>query len=297
MMNLLLTGGEPFVRKDFFHIYRTIKAMGFLVSINSNGSMLSGKVLEQLLADPPHRINISLYGGTNETYRSMCGLSAFDTVTENIRALKQAGVDVRINVSITPYNRKDMELIHKKGEELGVIVKASSYMYPSIRVNGEQYGCGNRLSPEDAASCATDWDQLRMSREAFNRRAKDLMDRVPLENLECSVDLDDGVGCRAGSTSFWITWDGRMLPCGMMPRPVTYPLEAGFAPAWNQLRADTDAIRMPKECSATCPNRNICAVCAALCVTETGAFDKKPEYMCRMTEESIRLAIERSDWK
>ena len=39
----------------------------------------------------------------------------------------------------------------------------------------------------------------------------------------------------------------------------------------------------------------MCAVCAAICLTETGSFDKKPEYVCRMTEETIRLAIERID--
>lgn len=297
MMNLLLTGGEPFVRTDFFEIYRSIKAMGILVSINSNGSMLKGKVLQQLLEDPPHRMNISLYGGSNETYRNMCGLNAFDSVVENIRALKEAGVDIRLNLSITPYNRHDLQAIHNKAEELGVIVKATSYMYPSIRVNGEQYGCGNRLSPEDAATCGMDWDQIRMSEEEFDRRARDLINRVPIEESECSADVEEGVGCRAGSTSFWMTWDGRMLPCGMMPYPTAYPLEVGFAAAWDQTRAATQAIRLPKECSATCPDRNQCPICAAICITETGSFDKRPDYLCRMTHETIRQAVERSNVK
>jgi MoaA/NifB/PqqE/SkfB family radical SAM enzyme len=296
MISVLLTGGEPFVRPDFFEIFHAIKSMGLLVSINSNGSMLKGKVLQQLLQDPPHRINISLYGGCNETYRSMCGLSAYDSVVESVRALKEAGVDVRLNVSITPHNRHDLKKIHETGEKLGVIVKASAYMYPSIRVNGEQYGCNNRLSAEEAASCGLDWDELRMSREEFNRRAKSLIDRVPFEENECMADLDHGVGCRAGSTTFWMTWDGRMLPCGMMPRPVAYPLEIGFKAAWEQTRQETAAIRMPKECVANCPNRKMCAVCAAVCITETGSFDQKPEYVCRMTHESIRQAIERSDY-
>ena len=40
MMFALLTGGEPFVRKDFFEIYDAMKAMGLLISINTNGSQL-----------------------------------------------------------------------------------------------------------------------------------------------------------------------------------------------------------------------------------------------------------------
>ena len=49
--------------------------------------------------------------------------------------------------------------------------------------------------------------------------------RKLIEESDCSADLDEGVGCRAGSTAFWLTWDGRMLPCGMMPCPTAYPLE------------------------------------------------------------------------
>jgi MoaA/NifB/PqqE/SkfB family radical SAM enzyme len=292
-MFILLTGGEPFVRKDFFQIYRALKQMGMLISINTNGSMLKGEILQNLLQDPPHRINISLYGGCNETYKNMCGLNAFDLVTENIRALKLAGVDVRINLSITPYNRQDVDKIYAFAQSLNINVKASSYMYPAIRVNGE-VGCNNRLSADEAAVCAVDWDQLRMSPEQFNDYAAAIKNRTAKLESECSADLDEGVTCRAGSTSYWMTWDGKMLPCGMMPGPSVRPLEIGFAAAWEQIRKATAEIRMPKEC-ATCSNRKMCAVCAAICVTETGGFEKKPEYICRMTEEIIRLTIERSD--
>lgn len=63
MITALLTGGEPFVRKDFFEIYHAIKEMGVLVSINSNGSMLRGSVLQQLLEDPLTVATFTLYPG------------------------------------------------------------------------------------------------------------------------------------------------------------------------------------------------------------------------------------------
>ena len=37
---LLLTGGEPLIRDDFEEIYRALAKMGFLISINTNGSLL-----------------------------------------------------------------------------------------------------------------------------------------------------------------------------------------------------------------------------------------------------------------
>lgn len=282
----LLTGGEPFVRKDFFEIYDAMKEMGLLISINSNGSMLSGEIRRKLIENPPFRMNISLYGGCNETYKGMCGLPAFDTVVENIRAIKEAGIDIRINLSITPHNRQDIEKIYRVCEELQLNVKASSYMYPSIRVNGEQYGCGNRLSPQDAAACSVQWDLLRFTPEEFEARAMNMKDLIAVDEPECPADPDEGVACRAGSSSFWLTWDGRMLPCGMMPGPTAYPLEVGFDTAWETIRAETAKIRIPAQCTA-CPKRPVCPVCAAVCVTETGSFDKVPTYVCRQTDETI----------
>ena len=289
MVFALLTGGEPFVRKDFFEIYHAMKEMGLMISINTNGSMLSGEILRKLIEDPPFRVNVSLYGGSNETYCGMCGLPAYERVVENIRALKEAGIDVRLNVSITPYNRQDLEAICRKAEELQVHVKAASYMYPSIRVNGGQYGCGNRLSPEEAAAASVEWDLLRFDAETFASRAMAMHEFSLVEPSDCAADLDEGVHCRAGSSAFWMTWDGRMLPCGMMPGPTSYPLRDGFSAAWEQIRAQTRAIRMPPECG-NCPKRGACPVCAAVCVTETGRFDGVPEYVCRMTDENIRLS-------
>ncbi len=288
MIFALITGGEPFLRKDFFEIYSAMKAMGLMVSINSNGSMLSGPVLEKLLADPPFRINISLYGGCRQTYRQMCGQDAFDQVLSAVRALHQAGVDVRLNLSITPYNRQDIRKILEISRQLGVHIKGTAYMYPPIRLDG----CtSNRLTEDQAAQAAVEWDQLRFSGEEFALRAQAIHALQAVEPPECPVESDPGVACRAGSSSFWLTWDGRMTPCGMMPHPVTFPLEAGFQPAWQGILEATRAIRTPAQCAA-CPKKQICGVCAAVCLTETGSFDGVPEYMCRMTDGIVEKTWE-----
>lgn len=296
MVFALLTGGEPFIRKDFFEIYGAMKAMGIMVSINSNGSMLEGEVLEKLLNDPPFRMNISLYGGCNETYQRMCGLPMYEKVLKNICTLKENGVDVRLNLSITPYNCDDIERIHEISEKYQIPVKASSYMYPPIRLEKELEGYGNRLSPEDSAYYSVKWDKLRFTDEEFQLRAKNMKNLVMYEQVECSIDIDSGVKCRAGSTSFWMTWDGQMRPCGMMPGPTVYPLEVGFDKAWEQLREETKKIRQPAKC-VTCAKKEVCGACAAVCVAETGEFDQVPEYMCQRTDEIVRHTWEMAQKK
>lgn len=286
MVFALLTGGEPFVRQDFFEIYNAMKKMGLLISINTNGSMLEGERLQKLLDNPPFRMNISLYGGCNKTYREMCGQDAFERVVRNIRSLKEAGVDVHINLSITPYNRHDLPQIYEIARELGVHVKANAYMYPPIRVNQNQYGCADRLLPEEAAECMVLWDQLRFTEEELELRAQNLRDLMPDEMSECSADLEEGVGCRAGYSSFWVAWDGTMLPCGMLSSVSAPMMEIGFQKAWERIRSGVRALRMPTTCT-NCTMRPVCGVCAAVCLTETGATDRTPEYMCKMTTLNI----------
>lgn len=287
MLFALLTGGEPMVRKDFFEIYDGMREMGLLISVNSNGSMLQGEILERFLKTPPFRFNISLYGGSNETYRKMCGIPAYDRVKESIRILRQNGVEVSLNLSITPFNKEDLPQIYADAVELDVNVRASSYMYPSVRVNGENYGCGNRLSCEESAKYSVAWDALRLPEEDFMSRAEALMRLEGTEQEGCPLEEGEGIRCRAGSTSFWMTWDGKMLPCGMMTAPAVKPLEIGFDAAWEQLRAETAKIRTPGKCVG-CDYKEICGACAAVYYTETGRFDGVPEYVCQRAKQIVK---------
>ena len=293
MVFVLLTGGEPFIRKDFFEIYGAMKKMGLLVSINSNASMLEGEILEKLLQDPPVRMNISLYGGCNETYEKMCGLPMYERVLKNILKLKEHGVSVSINLSITPYNCHDLEAIYDIVTRYEIPVRASSYMYPPARLEKELEGYGNRLSPEDSAKYSVKWDLLRFSEEEFEKRAEAIKNLVLVEPEECYIDSEevfDGVKCRAGSSSFWMTWDGEMRPCGMMPGPTAYPLRDGFDKAWEDIKNATAQIKQPAKC-VTCPKSEVCGACAAVCVSETGEFDGTPTYMCQRIDAIINQTV------
>lgn len=289
MVFALLTGGEPLIREDFFEIYEGMKALGLMISINTNGSLLTDTVVKRFLENPPSRFNISLYGSSDETYQKMCGQRTYDKIISAIRTLRHAGADVNLNLSITPSNYKDLEQIYHTAVELDVNVKATSYIYPAIRLPGSAYGCGHRLSPADAALADQLWDQLRFDPETFLQRSENMVHMLHPELEGCSTEQGEGVGCRAGSTAFWLTWDGKMRPCGMMTEPETDPMAHGFETAWKSLRQATQQIRLPSKCSS-CTHRKICTVCAAVCQAETGHFDGVPEYVCEKTRLRLNLA-------
>lgn len=276
---LLLTGGEPLFRSDFEQIYRALAKMGFLISINTNGSLLDryADLFDEL---PPTRINVSLYGADNSAYKKLCGNEAFDKVLSSAKQMKELGISMRFNTIFTPQNISEYKKIADISKELSIPLKPTTYTYPSVRIGGENMD--SRFSPEEAAEHLFTIDEYRFDRDFFIEKTQKLLllPKGPTENV---------VRCRAGKASFWITADGTMLPCGMMPEPATKPLEIGFEKAWQDTISATKAIRLPTEC-LSCKYAGICNVCAAMCKAETGDFGKTPHYICRMTKRLFTLA-------
>lgn len=290
MVFVLLTGGEPFLHKDFKEIYTGMKRMGLLISINSNGSLLTDELISFFRKDPPLRFNITLYGGSNEAYQSLCGRPAFDTVVGNIRKLREAGIQVRVNATITPYNKDDIAAIYQAGRDLDVPVKGTTYMFPPVRINGGRFGeAPHRFTPHEAAHYMLACREQFMSPEKLATLGDGAL---PPEADDCVDGSGEHVQCRAGRSTFWVTWDGRMLPCGMFPTDGYSIPQMGFAEAWGKVRAYVESLTLPASCT-NCPQRAKCPVCAAATLCEEGDTTVRPAYICEMTRELHRITREK----
>ena len=277
---LLLTGGEPLAREDFPFLYTELKKMGFMISLNTNGSLVH-KHLELFKKYPPTRVNISLYGADEETYESLCKNKAFSKVLENMRALKDMGLSVKFNTVFTNRNSHQYKEIVNIAETLDVPLNTTAYVYPQVRLDKDFSENSGRMSPYDAAKCTVECEKYRFRNADFSARAEAIL-KTP-DDERC-----DRVSCRAGRASYWITSEGVMQPCGMLPKIQINVLDEGFENAWKQLVAGVGEIRLPKKCTS-CKFSNICHSCAAMCYTETGKFDEAPEYVCRMSEAIYKL--------
>lgn len=290
MLLLLLTGGEPFLRADFKEIYTACRKLGLLISINSNGTLITDEMVEFLKKDPPLRINITLYGASRETYEALCGdASAYDRARHAILALKEAGIRVKLNYSATPQNLQDASAIYAFAKEQQLLIQAATYMFPPVRAC-EQGSCSiQRLTPQEAGKARWDYDCYRFSEEERKVRIKDLLAGKAIDDpdKECQELPTERIRCRAGSTTFWITYEGQMRPCGMMQVPSVNTVEAGFDAAWEQIRQEREKIMIPAKCTA-CQWKNACEFCPATCYAENGVFEKSPEYICEKTKAYLQ---------
>ena len=284
MLFLLLTGGEPFLVKDFKELYIELHKMGFCISINSNGTMIDEDVIEWLKHYPPMRINMTLYGASNETYGRLCNNpKGFTQVTKAISLLKENNIQVKLNCSVTPYNKDDLKQMMDFAEEHDLVIQATSYMFPPLRKDKTKIGQNNRFNAEDAAlygayisAYSNGFDRFKEYIESGQLALYDADD-------DCGVVEGDHMRCRAGIASFWMTWEGKMLPCGMIPDKGKDPWEVGFDKAWENAKNIVSEITLPVKC-AGCGKKDECKACAAMVYTETGTYDKVPQYRCEMTK-------------
>ena len=65
---LLLTGGEPLLFPDFKTLYRRLRNLGMILTINTNGTLLDEAWADFFATYPPRRINITLYGADAASY-------------------------------------------------------------------------------------------------------------------------------------------------------------------------------------------------------------------------------------
>lgn len=293
MLSLLLTGGEPFLWPDFWELYEKLIQMGFLISINSNGSLIDDKAIARLRKMPPTRVNITLYGATDAAYQSLCRKKGvFSQVDHAIRGLTAAGILVKLNCSLTPQNAADQEAIVAYAQSNGLLLRINEYMLPPLRREPGMIGENQRFTPEETAFYHMRSYRLQWGEEAYLQYLTNIAAGLALPpglDESCADPTDGRIRCRAGRASFWITWDGYLTPCGMMPEPKVDLTNRSFHDAWQEITEKSGALALSGLCGK-CPNHSVCHACAAIAMAETGSVSGIPQYLCRMAREMRRLA-------
>ena len=285
---LLLTGGEPLLFPDFQRLYLELKRMGMVLTINTNGTLLDEKWADFFGREKPRRINITLYGADERAYEELCHYpGGFERTMRGIRLLKERGVDVKINGSVTKENCKDIERIYQIGRELEIPVHMDTYMLPGIRERGLAIEQQSRLAPEAAAATELETVKTELGEEQFPFYVQ-----RKIAQIENGPDIyPEGMTCMAGSCSFSVNWQGEMRPCVTIEEPSVPVFEIGFDAAWEKMTGGAKKFRLHTKC-VKCRLRPVCKTCVASAWLETGIYDGLPEYLCRYAKEYARLLYE-----
>ena len=136
---LQLTGGEPLVVKDFQEIYSFAYSLGFLITLSTNGSLISEPdVIETLSRLPPFRITISLYGATAAIYEGMTSSpGSFSKLLTGLQLIKEKRINARINIILTTHNAHERNEMINLARKLGFEYHVFSRFSPTLDGNAQ----------------------------------------------------------------------------------------------------------------------------------------------------------------
>ena len=292
LLFLLLTGGETLMYPHFKELYIELSKMGFILEINSNGTLIDEGFVSWIKDIPPRHIKISLYGASKETYKALCGdADAFNKVINSFQLLTDNNIPVFISITVTPLNIHELDQMVEICNRYNFKFKITSYMYPPVRSCNGTLPLNYRLSSYEAAKVTARIIEIEYGKEVFNERCKEIANGKYTEMYSSLDNNQECMHCRAGSCTFWITWQGYMTPCAMLDTISIPVIDCDFNVAWKKLGQEIKKIRLPLECS-NCKAAEMCYSCAASAYCETGEYEKKPEYVCQMTKHYIEFMTE-----
>ena len=286
---LLLTGGEPLLYPGFKEVYLGLRKMGMILTVNTNGTLLTEKWADFFEENRPRRINITLYGVGREAYDQLCHYpDGYDKVISAVQALRKRNVDVLLSTSMTPQNVSQIEEYVDLAHKLDCRCTLDDYMMPAQRERDLPYPLQSRLLPEDAAMARIRFIRCLYGNNRLSSYAKEQLDKIhEIKEKELTIGKV-GFTCMAANCSFTVNWQGNMRPCTMLHAPSVPVFEEGFEKAWKQLRKACADITLNEKC-CSCSYKKICRTCVAGSFLETGDFSGIADYMCRYSEELCRL--------
>jgi radical SAM protein with 4Fe4S-binding SPASM domain len=110
-LHLTMSGGEIFVRRDFFEIAEYARSKGFLLRLFTNGLLIKPEVADRIAALHPYVVEISVYGTDAATHDKITQVSrSFELSTGALRLLHERGIRT---VMKTPFMRENVYQIHE----------------------------------------------------------------------------------------------------------------------------------------------------------------------------------------
>ncbi|MEE9323399.1 MAG: radical SAM protein [Candidatus Aenigmarchaeota archaeon] len=270
---LVLTGGEPLLKKDILKIAEFSSDCGLNISVNTNGFLLNEKIASFLSSLNVREIQISLDGARPETHDLIRGREgSFKGAMNAIETCLEKGLPVRIATVLVRQNMNEIEEIAMLCNDLGIKNFSVDLFIPAGRAEG------NRISV------------------SLDKYVK-LMERLRgIGNISSNPGIHPI--CGVGFNKISVLSNGDIVPCVAMRSLVAGNIRKdglvktfSSSPIFKEMgRANINEI---KECKS-CKVRNICrGGCRARAFAISGRIVSPDPVHCRLYKQTLTGRRER----
>jgi radical SAM protein with 4Fe4S-binding SPASM domain len=255
---LALSGGEVFMRRDFFDILEFARRLLFNVKVKTNGVMIREAEAKRIHELGIEQVQISVYSHRPEVHDAITKLpGSLKRTVEAIRLLRSQGLKVSITNILMSANLGDYEAVVALARELGVAYMVDPTITP--KMDGDRSILRLRIEESSLNQVFRD-PSLVGDVEAF----------CAPPPLPCE-DVMEGYPCSAGHTSCYISPYGDVYPCVAFPLPSGNVRRQGFMEIWRnsmQLKQVRSIRAKDLVTCSSCAHVGTCTRCPGLAYME-----------------------------
>ena len=286
---IVLSGGEPLLRKDIWEIARHGVDLGLRMCMATNGTLVTDRVCEKMKEAGIKMVSLSLDGSTPEihdNFRNQKG--AFKGTIRAAELFKKHGIPFLINSSFTQRNQADIPNVMRLAKKLGA---RAWYMFLIVPTGRGRDIMSELVSSEDYEELLKwhfdvekDEDELLMRPtcapqyyRVYRQEAK--RQGIDFKRRNLSFSTGGGKGCIAGQVIALIDHKGNVQPCSYFPKSAGNVKEQSFKDIWENspiLKELRDFKSYKGKCGA-CEYLRVCGGCRARAYAITGDYmDEEP---------------------
>jgi radical SAM protein with 4Fe4S-binding SPASM domain len=264
---VILTGGEPLLRRDIFDIASAASAAGMWVVMGTNGVLVTDPVAARMVECGVKGVAISIDSidaGRHDGFRG--GRGAFAASLRALETCRAQGLEVLVQTTVMEENYDEVEPLLELARRLGAWSFNLYFLVQTGR--GETM---HELAPERTEAMLRRLVTLQQRYRPMLVRAKCAPHFKRIAFEEGEAGLESG-GCMAGVDYCRITPDGDVTPCPYMTAVAGNVRDGGFTRVWNEsplLASLRDASRLGGRCGA-CEYRELCGGCRCRAYAATG---------------------------
>lgn len=271
---LTFTGGEPLVRKDFFEIAEYAKEKNFVLTLYTNGTLITPKVAERIFQINFLYVQISIHGATSKTHDKITGIDgSFQEAMAGIKILKEKGINVGLATTIMRPNFNELEAIEKLHNLSTDESRFSPMIYP-----------------------ANDGNEDPLKLNLYDNQLRTFFSFIYKKNIGTTEkrSIITGLYCEYGRTGCCVSARGDLYPCVAVPISVGNLKKEAFKNIWSSapllrwIREKT--VDDLKECK-NCNLAPYCCRCCALAYWEKGDLLASATNCCRQAKISKEVMI------
>ena len=212
---LQITGGEPLLNPDIFHIIKYAKKLGFTIFLVTNGTLINEITASKLSESGVDNVGVSFHHYDRMIFEKIANhKKILDKVLNTIENLKKEKIPTEALFTLSKYNRDNIEKTVEFINDLGLGV---SFSMPTIIKNTSFSLGGESVEFKKKELKKIISKIIRLKKRGY----KILNNTVFLKEALNFLDGKNKYQCLGGYKIFYLDWNLNFYPCMFKGKPMS----------------------------------------------------------------------------